>query len=56
LRETRGGSGQVFKEGLSYIWRTTDIRRLMIGVVVVNLLASNYAVLLPILAKSIYGG
>ncbi|KKY54540.1 MFS transporter [Pseudomonas ficuserectae] len=51
-----GSTGQVFKEGLSYIWRTTDIRRLMIGVVVVNLLASNYAVLLPILAKSIYGG
>lgn len=56
VAKASGSTGQVFKEGLSYIWSTHDVRRLMIGVVVVNLLASNYAVLLPVLAKSIYAG
>jgi len=56
VAKASGSTGQVFKEGLSYIWSTHDVRRLMIGVIVVNLLASNYAVLLPVLAKSIYAG
>ncbi|MCF5801919.1 MULTISPECIES: MFS transporter [Pseudomonas syringae group] len=51
-----GSTGEMFKEGLNYIWRTMSVRRLIISVVAVNLLASNYAVLLPILAKTDYAG
>ncbi len=56
IAKVSGSTGSMFKEGLRYIWGTRRVSRLIIGVIVVNLLASNYAVLLPILAKTIYAG
>jgi MFS family permease len=51
-----GSTGEIFREGLLYLWGTLSIRRLLITVVMVNLLASCYAVLLPILAKNVFAG
>jgi MFS family permease len=51
-----GSTGEIFREGLRYLWGTLDIRRLLISVVMVNLLASCYTVLLPILAKNVFSG
>lgn len=51
-----GSTSQMFREGLGYVWNTFSVRRLMLGVVAVNLLASNYSVLLPVLAKTLYLG
>ncbi|WP_247267379.1 MULTISPECIES: MFS transporter [Pseudomonas] len=51
-----GSTSQVFREGLAYLWRTVSVRQLMISVIMVNLLASCYASLLPILAKNVYAG
>ncbi|WP_256574530.1 MULTISPECIES: MFS transporter [unclassified Pseudomonas] len=51
-----GSTSQVFREGLAYLWRTVSVRQLMISVIMVNLLASCYASLLPILAKTVYAG
>lgn len=56
VTKATGSTREIFREGLLYLWQTLDIRRLIIGVVVVNLLASNYAVLLPVLAKTLYVG
>lgn len=51
-----GSTSQVFREGVLYLWRTVSVRQLMISVIMVNLLASCYAALLPILAKTVYAG
>ncbi|MDP9782507.1 MFS transporter [Pseudomonas fluorescens] len=51
-----GSTSQVFREGLAYLWHTVSVRQLMISVIMVNLLASCYASLLPILAKTVYAG
>ncbi|AIR90959.1 transporter [Pseudomonas cremoricolorata] len=51
-----GSTGEVFREGLRYLWQTLEVRRLMVSVVVVNVLASCYTALLPILAKAVYQG
>lgn len=51
-----GSTSEVFREGLRYLWCTLDVRRLMISVVIVNLLASCYTALLPILAKRVFQG
>ncbi|MDR6713463.1 MFS family permease [Pseudomonas hunanensis] len=51
-----GSTGEVFREGLRYLWQTLEVRRLMVSVVIVNLLASCYTALLPIVAKSVYAG
>ena len=51
-----GSTGQAFKEGVDYLWQTRSVRRLLISVVMVNLLASCYSVLLPILARVVYLG
>lgn len=51
-----GSTGEVFREGLRYLWRTLEVRRLMVSVVIINLLASCYTALLPILAKTVYEG
>lgn len=51
-----GSTSEVFREGLRYLWQTVAVRRLMISVVVVNLFASCYTALLPILAKAVYQG
>lgn len=51
-----GSTAQVFREGLAYLWHTASVRQLLINVVLVNLLASCYAALLPILAKAVFAG
>ncbi|MBF8694975.1 MFS transporter [Pseudomonas fulva] len=51
-----GSTAQVFREGLVYLWREQGVRQLLFNVIMVNLLASCYAALLPILAKSVYAG
>ncbi|WGT28895.1 MFS transporter [Pseudomonas marginalis] len=52
----QGSTGEIFREGLRYLWTTLAIRRLLVSVVMVNLLASCYTVLLPILAKHAFSG
>lgn len=54
--KAQGSTGEIFREGLRYLWRTLHIRRLLISVIMVNLLASCYTVLLPILAKNVFSG
>ncbi|MBF8661552.1 MFS transporter [Pseudomonas putida] len=51
-----GSTAQVFREGVAYLWREQGVRQLLFNVIMVNLLASCYAALLPILAKSVYSG
>lgn len=51
-----GSTGEIFREGLRYLWGTLSVRRLLLTVIMVNLLASCYAVLLPILAKNVFAG
>jgi len=51
-----GSTAQVFREGLEYMWRTRSVRELLISVVMINLLASCYAALLPVLAKAVFAG
>jgi MFS family permease len=51
-----GKTGQIFQEGIRYLWSTISVRRLILGVIMVNLLASIYAVLLPVIARETYGG
>lgn len=51
-----GSTAQVFREGLAYMWQTRNVRQLLVNVVMVNLLASCYAALLPILAKAVFAG
>jgi MFS family permease len=54
--KAKGSTGQIFREGLRYLWGTPSVRRLMVSVVMVNLFASCYTVLLPILAKHVFAG
>jgi MFS family permease len=54
--KAKGSTGQIFREGLRYLWTTVHVRRLLISVIMVNLLASCYSVLLPILAKNVFAG
>jgi len=51
-----GSTAQVFREGLAYMWQTRHVRQLLVNVIMVNLLASCYAALLPILAKAVFAG
>ncbi|SEI45561.1 MFS transporter [Pseudomonas sp. NFR16] len=51
-----GKTGQIFRAGLTYMWDTLEVRRLLMGVVVVNLLSSIYAVLLPVITRESYQG
>ena len=51
-----GSTAQVFREGLVYLWQTRSVRQLLVNVIMVNLLASCYAALLPILARAVFAG
>lgn len=51
-----GSTAQVFREGLAYLWHTRNVRQLLVNVIMVNLLASCYAALLPILARAVFAG
>ncbi|EXF94105.1 hypothetical protein HK44_006755 [Pseudomonas fluorescens HK44] len=50
-RRALGSTQEIFREGLGYLWNTHSVRQVLLSVVTVNLLASCYSVLLPILAK-----
>lgn len=52
----QGSTSHVFREGLSYIASRPVIRLMMVSVLVINLTASSYAVLLPVFAKDIFAG
>ncbi|MCK9260603.1 MAG: MFS transporter [Azoarcus sp.] len=51
-----GSMSQVFREGLSYVWREYPVRMLIFVLATVNVTASSYAVLLPVFAKDVFGG
>jgi MFS family permease len=52
-----GGSFRnVFSEGLRYALHNTQVKQLMLSVMVVNLTASSYVVLLPVFARDIFAG
>lgn len=52
----QGSTSHVFREGLNYIASRPVIRLMMVSVLVINLTASSYAVLLPVFAKDIFAG
>ncbi|WP_437882195.1 MFS transporter [Pseudomonas sp. LRF_L74] len=51
-----GSFGNVFGEGLRYALENLTVRRMMLSVLIVNLTASSYVVLLPVFAKDIFAG
>jgi predicted MFS family arabinose efflux permease len=53
---SKASLGDVFREGLRYAMQTHSVRTLLITLVITNLTASSYAVLLPLFAKEILGG
>ncbi|WJD72330.1 MFS transporter [Pseudomonas asiatica] len=52
----RGSMSSLFSQGLAYTFKTPSVRSLMLGVLVVNVSASSYAVLLPVFARDIFSG
>lgn len=52
----KGSVGKVFREGLTYAWRTWTIRTLILTLIALNLTASAYAVLLPVFARDVFAG
>ncbi len=52
----KGSVGEVFQEGLRYAWQTRAVRMLILTLIVLNLTASSYAVLLPVFARDVFGG
>lgn len=55
-RPAQGSMAEVFREGVSYAWHTWSVRMLIFTLVVLNLTASAYAVLLPVFARDIFAG
>jgi MFS family permease len=53
-KPVRRQPGQV-REGLSYVWRTPELRIPLVMLAVVSTLAYNYSVVLPLLTKDVYG-
>lgn len=51
-----GSMGTVFREGFQYAFCTTNIRRLILSVLLVNLTASSYAAVLPVFARDVLSG
>lgn len=51
-----GSTASVFREGLDYVIGQAAIRRLMLGVLVINLTASSYTALLPVFARNVFAG
>lgn len=51
-----GSMRSVFREGLTYALQTPSVRGLILGVLIVNITASSYAVLLPVFARDIFAG
>lgn len=51
-----GSMRSVFREGLTYALQTPSVRGLILGVLIVNITAASYAVLLPVFARDIFAG
>lgn len=51
-----GGVGQVFIEGLKYMYQSLHFRLMMCTVIVINMTASSYVTLLPVYARDIIVG
>ncbi|RWU21185.1 MFS transporter [Pseudomonas alkylphenolica] len=51
-----GSFRNILGEGLRYALDTPQIKQMMLSVMVVNLTASSYVVLLPVFARDIFGG
>ncbi len=51
-----GSMRHMFREGLDYVLHSPSLRSLMLGVLMVNLTASTYAVLLPVFVHDIFTG
>jgi MFS family permease len=51
-----GSYRSLLSEGFDYARRNPRIRAMMLGVLVINLTASSYVVLLPVFAKDIFAG
>lgn len=54
--KSTGTTAHVFRQGLAYAWETYPVRILILTLIVSNLTASSYAVLLPIFAKETFAG
>ena len=52
----KGSMRDVFSEGVRYAWHTWPVRILIVTLIIVNLTASAYAVLLPVFAKDVFAG
>ena len=52
----QGSLRNVFGAGLDYVKDNCEVRLMLIGVLVINLTASSYAVLLPVFAKDVFAG
>ncbi len=53
-KTTRRRPGQI-REGLRYVWRTSALRVPIVMMAVVSTLAYNFSVVLPLLARVVYG-
>ncbi|MNO97176.1 Enterobactin exporter EntS [compost metagenome] len=51
-----GSFRNVFREGMRYALDNTQVKQLMLSVMVINLTASSYVVLLPVFARDIFAG
>lgn len=51
-----GSIGEVFREGLRYVWTEYPARMQILILAVVNITASSYAVLLPVFAREVFAG
>lgn len=51
-----GSFANVFREGLRYALDSPQVKQLMLSVMVINLTASTYVVLLPVFARDIFAG
>lgn len=54
--KVQGGVGQVFIEGVKYMYQSMHFRLMMCTVIILNMTASSYVTLLPIYAKDIVAG
>jgi MFS family permease len=52
----KGSMGEVFREGLRYVWTEYPARMQILILATVNITASSYAVLLPVFARDVFGG
>lgn len=52
----QGSLRSVFGAGLDYVKANRQVRLMLISVLVINLTASSYAVLLPVFAKDVFAG